>query len=207
MFNCKSCSLTKQQVDDAFVENQVREEELHDWENAIYNTIGLNSVKKQDPSDLLSEVTTRYLPGPPSTASPMHVLCSVGRTNDTAPWLARQALSNVGVSPSLLDFALLRSNAAGLATRELKIDKKAVPYRTSGQGREPNLVRVEKTMKLRKKRCDMEVRMDKRDRAALKRATRAPSKEPDSEYHLSTDVGCLGAGTGLWIPDETLDNQ
>jgi hypothetical protein len=174
--------LIKRQVDDIFVENQVWEERLHDRDSALYKSARTKEVKKQDPNDLLLAITNDYAPGPPSSATPMYVFCSVGRTNDTMPLLAQQALKDSGVCPSSLVSIELRSNAAGFAAEEIEVDPApdqglvgGVHYRNVRQGPQGNLPRVNRMVVRRKRSRSLDVRMDKRDKVGLRCPTRRVS--------------------------------
>lgn len=150
-----------------FVDNQVRIEDTRAWEQTLHEIRGLAAVTDQHPEDLFQAVTNDYRPGPSSMASPMQRLTSIGESNDTMPWLARQALDDARVSPSSPDLVRLRSLAAGLAASELVPVKNpmGLEFRTARKGLDGDLVRVRKKMIKRNAGSSMVVHADKSEKS------------------------------------------
>ena len=85
------------------------------------------------------------------------------------PLLARQALHNAGVSPGSLECIQLRTNASRPTADEMEVDSISdeedfvgLSFRTARQVPHGNLARVEKKVKGRKRREQLDVRVDKR---------------------------------------------
>ena len=166
--------LTSQQVDDDFVKGQIRDEANHDFETALHNYTGPGFVEQQSQEDVLRTILQQFGDRPPSVASPMYRLCSVGRTNDPMPLAAEQANKTIGVSSGSLESTELRSNAAGLAADELEVDSNSdadqdnifnAHHPTRRQGPKGDLVRVRRKIAKRERTSSMVVHADKRTRS------------------------------------------
>ena len=171
--------LIERQVDEGFVENQIRDEQAQEFEKVLGDYAGLDHTMQQRAHDLLSTVTHRYRCRAQSTSTPMSRFRVVSVSSDPMPLLARQALHNAGVFPGSLESVQLRTNASRPTAEEMEVDSTTAdelevdstsnhggfvgrPFRTARQTPQGNLARVEKRVKIMKRSKPVNVRVDKK---------------------------------------------